>query len=302
MKKKILITGVTGYIGSQLAKALLADHYVYGLVRQPLNQTYLSQEMQKRMTLLPYDGSCKSAIAALKVSQPDIVYHLAAHYTTSHSEDVLPKLIESDLALGIYLLEAMCSAGCRRLVYASTVTTHYTGAGYRPLTLYAAMKQAFSDLVEFYTSSGLLNAAAVALSDTYGPGDQRPKVLNLIRQAAVDKVPLDLTSGRQIFDAVYIDDVIRGFIQASAALEGEAGHYFFQLASERPCSLQDTVALMLQENNIAPTLNWGAKPDPNGSAKFPCRIYPAPPDWRPEISLEKGLRRFWDGAEEDLYG
>lgn len=298
--RRVLIIGITGYIGSYLARALLPDCQVYGLVRQPLNDTYLAPELRKRMVLLPYDGSGGSVMAALETSCPDVVYHLAACYTTAHDMQTILRLIDSNLTLGTCLLEAMSAVQCRRLVYTTTITTHRTGAEYQPLTLYAATKQAFSDLVEFYASTGLLNAAALALSDTYGPGDRRPKVLNLIRQAVLDRTPLDLTSGRQIFDAVYIDDVVHGLVQTAAALErANAAHSFFQLFGAAPHSLRDTVDLMLRVNGLALQANWGGRPDPEYLTETPIRIYPAPPDWKPRVLLEDGLRRFWADASSD---
>ena len=301
--RRVLVTGITGYIGSRLARALLPDCRVYGLARQPLNDTYLTPELRERLILLPYDGSGGSVTAALEASCPDVVYHLAACYTTVHDMQTIPQLLDSNLALGTYLLEAMSAVRCRRLVYTTTVTAHRTGAEYQPLTLYAATKQAFSDLVEFYTSTGLVNAAALALSDTYGPGDRRPKVLNLIRQAVLDNTPLDLTSGRQIFDAIYIDDVVHGLIQTAAALERtDAAHLFFQLFDADPRSLRDTVDLMLRVNGLTFQANWGGRPDPEYLTETPIRIYPAPSGWKPQVLLEDGLRRFWADALSDQGG
>ena len=39
--RRVLITGITGYIGSKMARNLLPDCEVYGLVRKPLNLEYL---------------------------------------------------------------------------------------------------------------------------------------------------------------------------------------------------------------------------------------------------------------------
>lgn len=304
--QKVLITGITGYIGSRLVRALVEHCTVYGLVRQPLSETYLTPKLREKLTLLPYDGRGESVLAALEASHPDVVYHLAAYYTVAHDMQSIPQLLESNVTFGTYLLEAMNTVHCRRLVYASTVTTRRTGGKYQPLTLYAATKQAFSDLVEYYTGTGSMSAAAVALADTYGPGDQRPKVLNLIKQAILQETALDLTSGRQIYDAVYIDDVIGGFIRAAVALErpGNA-HQFFQLCSEDPRSLRETVALLLEVNGLNLQANWGGRPDPDHMPDCPMRVFPPPPGWRPHVTLEEGLQRFWHGTSlegEDSLG
>lgn len=291
--KSVLITGITGYIGSRLALALLPENItVYGLVREPLNTTYLSKNLLEKVTLFPYNGTVESVQAALENSRPDVVYHLAAYYTASREMEDVQRLVQSNLAFGSELLAGMCEVGCRQLIYATTVTTNSAGGGYLPLSFYAATKQAFSDLVEFYTSAGLMNAAAVALADTYGPGDHRPKVLNLIRQAALDGMPIDLTPGTQIFDVTYIDDVTCAFIGAAELLH-DAPHQFFQLGSEVPRTLRETAELMLKIGGLTPQANWGARPEPERQVKGKLHIYPAPPNWRPEVSLEEGLRRFW---------
>ena len=65
MMKRILITGITGYIGSCLASNLLASCEVYGLVRQPVRTEYISK-MQDRLHLLVFDGSYASIEDAMK--------------------------------------------------------------------------------------------------------------------------------------------------------------------------------------------------------------------------------------------
>ena len=102
--KRVLITGITGYIGSHLAKALMAEYEVCGLVRTPLHTAYIAG-FQDRLRLLPVDGTYESIHRAVQAAQPDLVYHLAAYYTGSHGPQDTPKLVESNVAFGAYLLE-----------------------------------------------------------------------------------------------------------------------------------------------------------------------------------------------------
>lgn len=288
--RRVLITGVTGYIGSHLARALLSDHEVYGLVRLPLHTEYISA-IQDRICLLPYDGTCAGMAAAVREAAPDLVCHLAACYTGAHGIRETPALAEANITLGLYLLEAMAAQGVPALVYASTVMAHYTGAEYRPLNLYAATKRAFSDLAAYYADAGLIRTAELVLSDTYGPGDRRPKVLNLIKNAVRDGRPLALSDGGQDYDVVYIDDVVRAFQMAGDDLLKGGRGGIFQVVPEHPLTLRETAERMLSANGLTAALQWGARPSPEREIRRAVRLYPPVPGWKPEVSLEEGLKR-----------
>lgn len=290
---RILITGITGYIGSNLARQLAREHKVYGLVRLPLRTEYIS-DFQTEIRLLPFDGSYESVEHALREARPELVYHLAAYYTGAHGAVDTPKLIVSNITLGAYILEAMATCESRALVCATTVMTHYQGTGYCPLNLYAATKQAFSDLLFYYTDAGLLRAVTLMLSDTYGPSDRRPKVLNLARKAAETGERLALSDGGQDYDLVFIDDVVRAFQMAGEQLLQERwANETFQVCSEAPLSLRETVERMLLINGLTLNAEWGARPAPPREMKKAVRSYPPLPGWRPQIDLDKGLRRFY---------
>lgn len=291
---RVLITGITGYIGSNLARRLLPDCEVYGLVRQPLNTAYI-KDIQNQLTLLYYDGSYESMTAALETSRPDLVYHLAAYYTGGHGPEQTPAMISSNITLGAYLLEAMSACGNTALVYATTIMVHYQGEIYRPLNLYAATKRAFSDLLTYYTDAGLLRAVTLVLSDTYGPGDRRPKILNLVKNAVKTGETLALSDGGQDYDVVYIDDVVRGFQQAGKQLLEKCDwqNEVFQISASRPLTLRQTVEYMLQINGVSLRAAWGQRPAPEREIRRAVRLHPPLLDWQPQIALEEGLRQFW---------
>ena len=288
--RRVLITGITGYIGSHLARVLLPNWEVFGLVRHPLRTEYIA-DIQDRLHLVTTDGSYTSVEAAVREVRPDLTYHLAAYYTGAHGPEVTPALISSNVTFGAYLLEAMSACGCSALVYASTVMAHYGGAAYRPLNLYAATKQAFSDLLAYYTDAGLVRAVTLVLSDTYGPDDQRPKILNLIKQAAQTGTRIALSSGGQDYDVVHIDDVSSAFCLAGEGLlKSEFCGEVFQVVPERPLTLRQTVEKLCRVNGWSLNADWGERPPAEREIRKAIRLYPPVPGWTPAVSLDEGLR------------
>ena len=288
--KTVLITGITGYIGSRLAKALLADYEVFGLVREPLRREYIA-DFQDMLRLVPVDGTYESVYRAIQTIQPDLVYHLAAYYTGAHGGQETPKLIDSNITFGAYLLEAMLACGVPSLAYATTYMTHYQGADYCPVNLYAATKQAFSDLLAYYTDSGLLRAATLVISDTYGPGDHRPKVLNVVKRAVKTGEKVTFSSGNIPYDVIHIDDAVSAFrLAGERLLRGGFRNDIFQVVPDSPLSLRETVELMLRVNHLTLNAGWGERPAAEREMSELIRLYPTPPGWVPQMSLEEGLR------------
>lgn len=288
--KRVLITGITGYIGSHLARALLADYEVYGLVREPLRTEYIA-DFQDMLRLIPADGTYESIHSAVRSVQPDIVYHLAAYYTGAHGGQDTPKLVDSNITFGAYLLEAMSACGVPALAYASTYMTHYQGADYCPANLYAATKRAFSDLLAYYTDAGLLRAATLVISDTYGPGDRRPKVLNVVKRAAETGERVTFPAEDIPYDVVYIDDVVSAFrMTGERLLRGEFRNDRFQVVPDSPLSLRETVETMVRVNHLTLDAGWGERPAAEREMSERIRLYPTPPGWRPQVPLEEGLR------------
>lgn len=296
---RVLITGITGYIGSHLARRLLPDWEVCGLIREPLNLEYIS-DISSQIEMFRYDGAYDSMNAALEACRPDLVFHLATYYTGSHSGEHIQKLLDSNISMGLHLLEAMSKHAVPALVYASTVMAHYQGEEYRPVNLYAATKQAFSDLLAYYTDAGLLCAVTLVLSDTYGPGDHRPKILNLIRKAAQSGEKIALSTGEQDYDVVYIDDVVRAFRMAGEQLlEGKLQGGTFQVVPEISFTLRETTEKMLQVNNLTVNAGWGERQPAAREIKKAVRIYPNLPEWKAEVPLRDGLKRLGERDVSD---
>jgi len=54
-------------------------------------------------------------------------------------------------------------------------------------------------------------------------------------------------------------------------------------------SLWETVEMMLRVNGLALNAEWGERPSAVGEMSELVRLYPTPPGWKQQMSLEKGL-------------
>lgn len=292
---RVLITGITGYIGSHLARHMLEKHQVFGLVREPVNTTYI-HDIQDKLTLLPYDGSGVSLLEQLKICKPELVYHLATYYTGAHDMDNVIKLVDSNITLGAYLLEAMVSCGCQNIIYASSIMEHYRNMEYCPLNLYAATKRAFYDLLCYYADADMLHTGTLVLSDTYGPGDQRPKILNIIQKHMGTEIPLALSDGQQDYAAVYIDDVIHAFELAGQQLCNQQwDNQTFQVLPDKSYTLRQTVEQLLSIHEATICAKWRERPPAEREIRNMIQLYPPVPGWTPKVTLEEGLRKMGEG-------
>jgi GDPmannose 4,6-dehydratase len=111
--KNILITGVTGFVGSYLAKELINQKAnVYGLIRRRADGTasknLMDHNIQERINLIEGDLSDISSLAqALDQSNPDYIFHLAAQSFVARSFENSMETQQINCAGTSNLLEAL---------------------------------------------------------------------------------------------------------------------------------------------------------------------------------------------------
>jgi nucleoside-diphosphate-sugar epimerase len=284
---KILLTGATGFIGGHLAQALVAErHCVGALVRDPARNGSLACDRKYL-----YDGSYGSVEQAVGDFSPDVAIHLATHYVASHEPADLDRLIDGNIRLGTILLEALAKSGCRSFINAGTRWQHKEDKAYGPVNLYAATKQAFQDILEYYSSAAALKAVTLELCDTFGPGDTRRKIVEILVSAAIRGEAIELTPGEQLVDVLYVDDAASAFLRAlelvCAAPPGSNKTY--SISSGETLRLRDIGGIIERRTGTADLFLWGKRPYRDREAMRPYRYFDALPGWAPAKSLEDWL-------------
>lgn len=261
MGKRTLITGATGFIGSNLVRALLDTGWQVHAVVRPGSVLDSLEDVHERCTFQVYDGSAESMLALMRDCRPDMVFHLASLYISEHRAHEITPLIESNITLGSHLAEAMVASGCKNLVNVGTSWQHYHGEGYRPVNLYAATKQAFEDILSYYHDAHALSCITLKLFDTYGAGDTRRKLMAIIVDAALSGAPIDMSPGEQIVDLSHVSDVVNALVEAAELLAAQpsAINSAYFVSGER-MTIRELVALVANALQRPVHANFGGRP------------------------------------------
>jgi nucleoside-diphosphate-sugar epimerase len=290
--KVALVTGATGFIGSHLTRRLIMDGWAVHIIVRFDSSLELLQDMRDKIFIHYHDGSTINLMGIVNKSRPDTVFHLASLFLAQHDSGDVEKLIRSNILFGTQLLEAMAVHGVTKLINTGTSWQHYQNCDYNPVCLYAATKQAFEMIIDYYVGVFSFKAISLKLFDTYGPDDPRPKIFNLLKKVEADNVTLEMSPGEQLIDLVYIDDVINAFLLANEQL-GKSSlsmHQRYMVSSNNPITLKDLVKKYEDIIGKKLPINWGGRSYRPREVMIPWNNGELLPCWSPVVSLEEGIK------------
>jgi len=294
--KRALVTGATGFVGKHLVRRLVRDGWQVSVLARTTSSIDTVSDIAEKVTAFRHDGSTGGMMDMVREAAPDVVFHLASLFLAQHTPEDVEGLVRSNVLFGTQLLEGMGAAGVTRLVNAGTAWQHYENSDYRPVCLYAATKQAFEAMLEYYVDAFSVNAVTLKLYDTYGPEDTRRKLFAVLRENSLLGTPIDMSPGEQIMDVVYIDDIVEAFVTAAGLLmEGRLqGSRRYALSSGAPLRLRDLVETYARVTGRELKVNWGSRPYRHREVMVPWDRGMPLPGWEPRINLESGIRLIED--------
>jgi nucleoside-diphosphate-sugar epimerase len=156
-----LVTGATGFVGSRLVKKLVCDGWVVHIIVRDGSKLTELKEIVGDIHIHEYDGSSSSMTEIVSSSNPSVVFHLASLFLSEHKSDQINDLIDSNITFGTQLLEAMVTCQVYNLVNTGTSWQHYQNEQYSPVNLYAATKQAFENIVQYYVEARISRSSPI---------------------------------------------------------------------------------------------------------------------------------------------
>lgn len=208
---RILVTGGTGFVGSNIVKELSAKGHEIIITGSDAEQNvgrYVTKYLQPSFLGIDWDA----------LGKLDAVFHEAAINDTMLNDR--PEMLRSNLDASRALFERVVKLGCKRIVYASSTAVYGNApvpfkedGPITPLNVYGESKKMLDEFaMDFANKNPEVTVVGLRYCNVYGPGENhKGKRASMIYQLARQMLkgsPKLFKNGEQKRDWIYVDDVV----------------------------------------------------------------------------------------------
>ncbi len=281
MKKNVLITGGSGFIGSYVVDALVENKY---------KVTILDLNQPKRKDVKFIQGSIldKSIIrSALK--NINIIFHLAAVSDITKVKEIPLKTIKTNILGTTFLLEGARNANVDRFVFAGSIYSYGTAGN-----LYTTSKTASELIIKNYKLIYGQKFTILRYATAYGPRNREVDAVSIFVRRALKNLDLIIHgNGQQKRNYIYAEDLGYGSL---FALEKKATNKIITLVSKRDTKIIDLARMIIKITKSKSKIFFDKKKrrldDFTSVFSYKSNREKNLMIWRPKYSLEKGLKKY----------
>ena len=306
--KRVLITGIAGFIGFHLSRALKKrGDFVCGC--DHFNAYYTPQLKRERARILQEEGiSCLEYDIIDKnqlmhqIQKEGITHlvHLAAQAGVRYATVNPDSYVHSNLNGFLQVLEALKETPGIPFIYASSSSVYglntkvpfsETDPVEKPASFYGATKRSNELIAHAYHHLYGLHTTGLRFFTVYGPWGRPDMAYYAFTQAILEGRPITLFEGGELQrDFTYIDDIIRGTL---SAIDLRAPCELFNLGNHHPVRVLDLITTLETSLNKKAILTFSPKP-PGDVAVTYADITKSQRllGFAPSTSLETGLSHF----------
>lgn len=303
---KVLVTGGTGFIGTELIPKLVELGYdVYSLERYVTGRYILGE----RKSVKSVFADIRDYFAIKEIVrhiQPDVVIHLAAVSPVAYSYEHPQETIETNLTGTINLSEACLREvnHFRQFLFASTSETYGNGptpkteqTPQNPNSPYAVSKLACEKYLIYMKSAHNFPVTILRNFNTYGRKKNTHFVVERIIVQMLRGKTVRLGDPTPIRDFLYVDDHVNSYV---SCLENEKGKGdVFNFCTGRSISIEELVQKIAELADFKGDINWNTIPSRPLDIKELVGDYTKAKHllgWEPKNTFEEGLQKtinFW---------
>ena len=282
----ILLSGGTGFLGSQILDALLVQGHEVTLLKRV--DSDVSRIAHSLKLINYYDVDDVSLDSVFKESKMDLVIHTACNY--GRNNESASKILETNLVFGLELLEFSANYGVSAFI--NTDSFLPSGTNY-----YSLSKNQFYQWLKSY--SGTIKRVNVKIDYMYGEGEGGSTFLSYLLRGFKERFKrIRLTGGDQLRDFIHVSDVVSAYMSIVSNINALADFGEFEVGSWLSTTVRDFVETVESRftQEFGPTdttLGFGDLPYRLGELDFigldPVGIKNL--GWAPDVDLCEGIDR-----------
>lgn len=308
-KNTILVTGGSGFIGSNLVDLLINEGHsviVIDDLSTGLSSNHNESASYINEDLCRYIDHSEEIIAILQEHNIDTVYHLAASADVFLSINHPEMVYKINVLASIALAQACKKAGVKKLVFASTsavfgepkylpVDEHHDT---KPISPYGLSKLGFEQYLNYFSLDTDMSITIFRLPNVYGRR-QRPDleggVVAIFYGLMSQGLPIHIFGdGQQTRDWIYVDDITDAFYRA---LTNHEKFNMLLLGSNTETSLNDLFECLLGVTEYKGEPQYGnARAGDIKNMVMSYRKANLALGWKPRTSLSDGIKKLTKGS------
>lgn len=298
---KVLLTGITGFVGQNLMPMLINKF-------PDIEILTLNIDIKEAQEKYPYK-QCKHVLTSdldevIKFN-PEIVMHLATVTTARNDTEIIRPMIAANIEFGVLLLDTLMKCPSLKLFVNTGSFAEYRFGPSKidDAYLYTATKSAFRHFCDYYSQLGGFKYITVVPYTIYGGKPTVKRLMDYIIESMDSEKPVDMTAGEQILDFTHVSD-LAGFF--SYIIEKKELFYSldnaeeFHIGTGKGTSIRDLVPIIEKVYGKKCNINWGGRPYRDRDTMHAVASIAknlSMVNWKAKIDIEEGVQMM----KHDIY-
>lgn len=261
MEDSFLITGSTGFVGSNLTRFLISKNKKVTVIVRDGKLNWRLRDIASELSIYESDLLSNSLPKIIKKIRPTVIFHLATYGGLPEETDT-NRMIDVNIKGTLNLVNAVKENKFK--LFINTGSSSEYGIKEKsmkesdlsiPINDYGVTKAAATMLCSKIAKSEKLPIITYRLFSPYGYYEERTRLIPSIILNILNNKPVNLSSPTNVRDFIFIEDVISAYLKAVNHIfnQGE----IFNIGSGKQHNINEVVNTVLQITKNSPKIAWG---------------------------------------------